>query len=344
MMTDTKDETTSDLEIRWPEPKWVARGQGAAMNPDRVNQLAAAMRQELVVGEWLQLVIELFGDDEDEMLGGLFAQGAWEKLGLLYKFGGSDARSAGWNAALDAAREMLASNYKAGPPAEGAIVDRRGYGLTAALGSNITWGGKPFPSVAAAKAAALAQSTAGEGDLSCRTCGERYSPYGDGYDGECPACADRTDQALHDESDDEEQREGAVTDGEPPLCASDVSAFRKRLVALEGFTPGPWEVFSFEGAIGVTPAAPGDADVAHCDGFCTRRSEDVVRANAGLMAASPELQSMGLRLCDEHDRLRRAVAHANDHADAAIAEMEAMRAEMERLRAENARLSGQAPS
>ncbi|MCO5145398.1 MAG: hypothetical protein M9895_04360 [Aquamicrobium sp.] len=26
----------------------------------------------------------------------------------------------------------------------------------------------------------------------CRTCGEKYDPYGDGYDGECPDCADKT--------------------------------------------------------------------------------------------------------------------------------------------------------
>lgn len=27
----------------------------------------------------------------------------------------------------------------------------------------------------------------------CRTCGVEYSPYGDGYDGECPECADKTE-------------------------------------------------------------------------------------------------------------------------------------------------------
>lgn len=26
----------------------------------------------------------------------------------------------------------------------------------------------------------------------CRTCGGSYSEYGDGYDGECPSCADAT--------------------------------------------------------------------------------------------------------------------------------------------------------
>ena len=27
----------------------------------------------------------------------------------------------------------------------------------------------------------------------CRTCGQHYCPGGDGYDGECPDCADRTE-------------------------------------------------------------------------------------------------------------------------------------------------------
>lgn len=31
----------------------------------------------------------------------------------------------------------------------------------------------------------------------CRTCGEEYDEGGDGYDGECPDCADKTDQKLH---------------------------------------------------------------------------------------------------------------------------------------------------
>lgn len=29
-------------------------------------------------------------------------------------------------------------------------------------------------------------------DETCRTCGESYPYAGDGYDGECPSCADRT--------------------------------------------------------------------------------------------------------------------------------------------------------
>ena len=34
----------------------------------------------------------------------------------------------------------------------------------------------------------------------CRTCGEEYDLYGDGYDGECPSCADKTDQKLYPEN------------------------------------------------------------------------------------------------------------------------------------------------
>ena len=38
----------------------------------------------------------------------------------------------------------------------------------------------------------------------CRTCGEVYEPNGDGYDGECPSCADKTDKELHPEDYEEE--------------------------------------------------------------------------------------------------------------------------------------------
>lgn len=36
----------------------------------------------------------------------------------------------------------------------------------------------------------------------CRTCGEPYEDGGDGFDGECPDCADKTDQKLHPENHD----------------------------------------------------------------------------------------------------------------------------------------------
>ena len=42
------------------------------------------------------------------------------------------------------------------PDADGAVVDRRGYGINAAAGANITWQGVPFASVDEAKKAALA--------------------------------------------------------------------------------------------------------------------------------------------------------------------------------------------
>jgi hypothetical protein len=34
----------------------------------------------------------------------------------------------------------------------------------------------------------------------CRTCGAEYEAGGDGFDGECPDCADKTDQKLHPEN------------------------------------------------------------------------------------------------------------------------------------------------
>lgn len=37
-------------------------------------------------------------------------------------------------------------------------------------------------------------------DNICRTCGEPYKEGGDGWDGECPDCADKTDQKLHPEN------------------------------------------------------------------------------------------------------------------------------------------------
>jgi hypothetical protein len=36
----------------------------------------------------------------------------------------------------------------------------------------------------------------------CRTCGDLYRAAGDGYDGECPSCADRTDAELHADEDE----------------------------------------------------------------------------------------------------------------------------------------------
>ena len=33
----------------------------------------------------------------------------------------------------------------------------------------------------------------------CRTCGDLYHEGGDGFDDECPSCADKTDQTIHPE-------------------------------------------------------------------------------------------------------------------------------------------------
>lgn len=40
-------------------------------------------------------------------------------------------------------------------------------------------------------------------DEVCRTCGERYPGFGDGWDGECPSCADRTH--IKEEEDELQQ-------------------------------------------------------------------------------------------------------------------------------------------
>lgn len=37
--------------------------------------------------------------------------------------------------------------------------------------------------------------------LICRTCGDPYRDYADGWDGECPSCADRRYLAEHPEDD-----------------------------------------------------------------------------------------------------------------------------------------------
>lgn len=39
-----------------------------------------------------------------------------------------------------------------------------------------------------------------EDENTCRTCGEPYEEGGDGFDGECPSCADKTDQKLYPEN------------------------------------------------------------------------------------------------------------------------------------------------
>ena len=40
----------------------------------------------------------------------------------------------------------------------------------------------------------------------CRTCGDRYSEFGDGWEGECPDCADRTYmREFADEMDAEDE-------------------------------------------------------------------------------------------------------------------------------------------
>jgi rubrerythrin len=53
-------------------------------------------------------------------------------------------------------------------------------------------------------AAQLPASAANEGESgnACRTCGDGYAPGGDGFDGECPSCADKTDIKLNPQNHD----------------------------------------------------------------------------------------------------------------------------------------------
>lgn len=117
------------------------------------------------------------------------------------------------------------------PEIEGAIVDRQGLGITAAAGANVTWKHHPFFSVEDAKVAAIGSIAPAlvqaegedEDEGTCRTCGESYNPYGDGYDGECPSCADKTDQDLHPEN---------YADGETPEAVEGTATGHAKLAAL----------------------------------------------------------------------------------------------------------------
>ena len=66
-MTETpeRQEAGRSLTIQWPEPKFVPMGDsGSQINPARVQQLADAIRQELVIGEWFMLAQNLLGEYE----------------------------------------------------------------------------------------------------------------------------------------------------------------------------------------------------------------------------------------------------------------------------------------
>ena len=111
------------------------------------------------------------------------------------------------------------------PEVDGAIVDRHGLGITAAAGSNVTWKDHPFSSVEDAKAAAIRSIAPAlvRDEGTCRTCGESYNHYGDGYDGECPSCADKMDQDLHPEN---------YVDGETAEAEEGTVAGHAKLAAL----------------------------------------------------------------------------------------------------------------
>lgn len=125
------------------------------------------------------------------------------------------------------------------PLVDGAVVDRCGLGISAAAGANVTWNGQSFPDVAQAKTAALASvaKAPDAGMANCRSCGTPYSLYGDGFDGECPDCADKTDQELHPENyADDEDGEPAVEprprEFHPAMTTEDIAFILKMMARL----------------------------------------------------------------------------------------------------------------
>lgn len=56
--------TGSVREFAWPEPRWIAVGQGQAMNPDRVKAAFELINGELVIGEQFQLIERLLNGTE----------------------------------------------------------------------------------------------------------------------------------------------------------------------------------------------------------------------------------------------------------------------------------------
>lgn len=69
----------------------------------------------------------------------------------------------------------------------------------------------------------------------CRTCGESYSEFGDGWDGECPTCADRS-YAADEKTDAKEAAQRVVHDTPGDVIGDDEV---RELVARHG---GAWEL------------------------------------------------------------------------------------------------------
>ncbi|MER6559751.1 hypothetical protein ABT300_18855 [Streptomyces sp. NPDC001027] len=53
-------------------------------------------------------------------------------------------------------------------------------------------------------AAVIDGSDEGDDGPVCRTCGDEYPEFGDGWEGECPSCADRTHLAEYGDDDPED--------------------------------------------------------------------------------------------------------------------------------------------
>ena len=65
----------------------------------------------------------------------------------------------------------------------------------------------------------------------------------------------------------------------------------------------------------------------------TEPDTKAIRAKAKMWHLPAGIADDILALCDAYEYSRLAVAHANDHADTAISDMQELRAEIERLRA-----------
>lgn len=136
------------------------------------------------------------------------------------------------------------------------------------------------------------------------------------------------------------------------MTAPDTKAIRAQMEALAGHTMGPWHLCAhlanddengcscgYRGVIygpqreGYAVCQPGHEPAPEGQEGTEppryERSQEV--RNARLIAAAPHMRATILALCDAYEYSRLAVAHANDHADTAISDMQELRDENERL-------------
>ena len=124
----------------------------------------------------------------------------------------------------------------------------------------------------------------------------------------------------------------------------DTIAIRAQMEALTGFTAGPWRdedgVIQSQTTVWQNGVKQVGWDYATILAEVTDDWDQA--ANARLIAAAPDMHATILALCDAYEYSRLAVAHANDHADTAISDMQELRAEIERLTKERDEARAQA--